>query len=641
MGDRFKHTKFSEGRISKKKKKYNQKFIKFDDHDVEMSGSRDNRTRRNRQEHPKDANRFRLLRKAIESTVKHQKLQPSEWYQVRILHGAKYEKENLLRLILRHVSPHVFIPVSYNAFSNDVEFYVDDIQSAKVLQSSNRKILLPDGHLMAIKVREGKPPTTPVDAGLKEKMKLVMAKRYIASNKALDLSSFVKDPDFVGGLYCPLSRPPILAAIMQIINENIPDIVALNLNSNKIQTLDGTTCSEFKKLKNLQILHLEDNNFKSVSSFNGLKDLGVTEIKLNKNPVCKNFSDRTHFVSEVRKRFPKLLKLDDVELPPVISFEVDKEETKLPLSQASFICNQEGLSVMKAFLTQYFQIYDSDNRLQLEQAYHANSFFSQSSYYPPNQSYDLPASKKLNSYIQESRNLFRVTEYPKRKSRLFMGKDNIIQYLSKLPKTQHDLSSFVVDLNFFTPALINFTVCGVFREPTSSSIETTWPIRYFCRTFLIVPINQGFCIVNDLLSITNVHDSQIANYFRKETESPTVLQSPPPALTAQSIVSPITPGVASPVMPGVSSPVMPGVVSPVMPDVSSPVMPGVASPVMLPVMDDLVRQRMVETLAAQSGMNLNWSRKCLDETQWNFERALWAFGELQKQGSIPAEAFIK
>ena len=47
---------------------------------------------------------------------------------------------------------------------------------------------------MVIRVREGKPPSTPVDSNLKEKMKLVMAKRYIAENKALDLSSFVKDP---------------------------------------------------------------------------------------------------------------------------------------------------------------------------------------------------------------------------------------------------------------------------------------------------------------------------------------------------------------------------------------------------------------------------------------------------------------
>lgn len=47
---------------------------------------------------------------------------------------------------------------------------------------------------MTITVRDKKPPPTPVDANLKEKIKIVMAKRYIAANKALDLSSFIKDP---------------------------------------------------------------------------------------------------------------------------------------------------------------------------------------------------------------------------------------------------------------------------------------------------------------------------------------------------------------------------------------------------------------------------------------------------------------
>lgn len=35
---------------------------------------------------------------------------------------------------------------------------------------------------------------TPVDTNVKEKMKLVMAGRYIAENKALNLSGFCKDP---------------------------------------------------------------------------------------------------------------------------------------------------------------------------------------------------------------------------------------------------------------------------------------------------------------------------------------------------------------------------------------------------------------------------------------------------------------
>ena len=57
---------------------------------------------------------------------------------------------------------------------------------------------------------------------------------------------------------------------------------------------------------------------------------------------------------------------------------------------------------------------------------------------------------RLNRYTADNRNLFRVTDYPRRKERLQLGKRNIVEYLSKLPKSQHDLSSFAVDLSLFT-----------------------------------------------------------------------------------------------------------------------------------------------------------------------------------------------
>lgn len=76
------------------------------------------------------------------------------------------------------------------------------------------------------------------------------------------------------------------------------------------------------------------------------------------------------------------------------------------------------------------------------------------------------------------------------------------------------------------------------------------------------------------------------NYFKKETDSPTVLLSPPPALIPQAVVSP------SPVLQGAG-------------------LPGGSSTVstIAPVMDDIIRQQMIETLSAQSGMNFDWSRK--------------------------------
>ncbi|KAK6644792.1 hypothetical protein RUM43_001065 [Polyplax serrata] len=567
------------------------------DDDVEMRGERKLwRAKKNFRKRPGSPN--------LGNHKVHQ-LQTSDWYQIRIIFGAKYEQNVILQLLLKHISPEVFCPFGYTTAGRDVIFYIEDFKIAKLFRNANRKILLADGHRMVIKVKADTPPDIPINDNLKEKIKLLMAKRYVPETKALDLSKFSSDPDFTGEVYCPINRPPIMKAIFQIISENISDIMAIKLDCNRISNFDHSISIDVKKLKNLKILHLEGNNIKALHGINCFKDAELTELVLKNNPVIKFYKDYTHYVSEVRKKFPKLTKLDDTVLPPVISFDV-VEESKLPAPQAAFMCNPDGRVIVKQFLFQYFALYDSDNRLDLAQAYHDTSSFSLCAYYPQ---YQKSTATKLNMYFQDSRNLFRVHDFPKRQSRLFMGKQNIIQFLSQLPKTNHDLSSFVVDLTLFTPVLINLTVSGVFREPNPSNITTSWPVRHFSRAFLIVPVGQGFCITNDMLFITNATDTEIKHAFKEETSSSTILQSPSTSNNNSAAEKP--------------------------PNLSTPV---AGNPLQ---MDDTIRFQMVETLVARTGMNFAWSKKCLDETQWDFDRAIWTFGELQAKGSIPAEAFIK
>jgi hypothetical protein len=57
--------------------------------------------------------------------------------------------------------------------------------------------------------------------------------------------------------------------------------------------------------------------------------------------------------------------------------------------------------------------------------------------------------------------------------------------------------------------------------------------------------------------------------------------------------------------------------------------------------DDAVKQQMLEGLSAQTGMNMYWARKCLDECNWDIQQAMFTFSELNKKGTIPAEEFAK
>lgn len=189
---------------------------------------------------------------------------PAGWYQVTILHGAKYDKDLIFKLLLSGVSPSVFIPNYYKADNDNksVVFYVDEHDVAEKIMRLDRKIDLPDGFKMMLRVR-GSMPQTKIDESLKERMKSAMVKRYTSATKALDLTKFHADPD-LQDIFCALFRPPIMTAAIDIIAENIPDLEALNLNDNKLNLMDHMKVLP-AKLSNLKILYLGNNKV----SFNG------------------------------------------------------------------------------------------------------------------------------------------------------------------------------------------------------------------------------------------------------------------------------------------------------------------------------------------------------------------------------------
>lgn len=180
------------------------------------------------------------------------------WYMVTILHGAKYDKDTIFKLLLNALSPTIFIPNYYRieSDSNGASFYVDEHEVAERIMRLDKKLELPDGFKMMIRVR-GSVPQTKIDDNLKERMKAAMGKRYNAGTNALDLSKFHADPE-LSDIFCALFRPPIMAAAIDIIAENIPNLEALNLNENKLNLLDHLKILA-TKLPNIKILYLGNN----------------------------------------------------------------------------------------------------------------------------------------------------------------------------------------------------------------------------------------------------------------------------------------------------------------------------------------------------------------------------------------------
>lgn len=296
--------------------------------------------------------------------------------------------------------------------------------------------------------------------------------------------------------------------------------------------------------------------------------------------------------SEIRKRFPKLLRLDGVDLPPPIVFDVD--DVKMPAPVPTFLCSQEGQTMVRQFLAQYFEIMDSDNRKALLHAYHEHAAMSCTMAYGYNQ--HPKNSPQLNWYNTDNRNLERITDAERRRKLLKQGHLAVVAFHEEMPQTKHDLNSFTVDLILYTPQMISLNVTGLFKETRTGKKNS--PIRHFFRSFVITPVGTGFCIINEMLHISNATETQMDNSFKTNvTESSSFL---------------------APAMP-----------------IASPVASVSAPPV------DFTKQQMLQALMQATGMNMEWTQKCLEETNWDYDRAQFAFTEATKQGAIPPEAYIK
>lgn len=288
--------------------------------------------------------------------------------------------------------------------------------------------------------------------------------------------------------------------------------------------------------------------------------------------------------SAVRKRFPKLIKLDGVELPPVISFDIGAEDMQLPASKGSFFVSEEGRRVVLLFLQQYLSVYDADDRQPLLEAYHDTAVMSLTCN-PSGQ-----PSARLDAYLKDSRNLKRIDDTQRRHRLLHQGKVDVVAFLNRLPKTTHDPASLVVDVPVVSSHLMVASVTGLFRERE----ERHSNIRWFQRVFIIVPFNGGFCVVNDQLHISCATSEQVKSAFKAPVQAPAPVAAPLSAVnTAPAAVV------------------------------------------------DPTRQQMIISFSTQSGMNQEWSSKCLEENNWDFERAAYTFTELMKNNQVPPAAFIK
>ncbi|XP_069036342.1 nuclear RNA export factor 1 isoform X2 [Lepisosteus oculatus] len=501
------------------------------------------------------------------------------WFKMTIPYGKKYDKTWLITA-LQNLCTVPFTPVQYHCEGNKAMFYIEDATTANALSKVSRKITDTDGYKVSV-IMNPSPPPPSIQSELKpedlEHMKQCMSKRFDAPQQALDLNSIRTDPDLLShNIEVILNRKNCMQAVNKIIEENIPELVSLNLSNNRLYKLDDMA-ELVGRVPTLKILNLSHNELKTERELDKIKGFKLEELWLDRNPLCNHFKDQSTYISAVRERFPRLLKLDGHLLPRPIAFDVEAPTT-LPPCKGSYFGSDEVKCLILHFLQQYYSVYDTADRQPLLDAYHDGASFSISI---PNSSQN-PSRSSLGDYLKDSRNIKRLKDPTMRFRLLKHTRLNVVAFLNELPKTQHDINCFVVDVNTYTNTLLSFTVSGVFKEVDGKSRDS---VRAFSRAFIAVPAgNAGLCIVNDQLFVRNATTEEIRKAFA--TPAPTPSSSPVPTLSA-------------------------------------------------------AQQEMLNAFSLQSGMNLEWSQKCLQDNEWDFSRAAHIFTQLKAQDKIPPAAFMK
>merc|ERR1719220_633622 len=215
------------------------------------------------------------------------------WHKVVLKNGTKYDKIVLLKELLARTETK-FIPICYSKQGANTQFHLEDGAAARALRELDKKIEMPDGFPLAITVDRSTPPNMPISDELVEKIKVVMSKRYFVANKALNLSAFHVDEDFAGeSFYAPLWRTNIMNRVLMVIQDNIPEVAALDLSNNKLNSTSLDFFTIFKtKVPDLRILHLvvgemENSKIRNLRLEDGEEvETGAVQLVVGKIQCC-------------------------------------------------------------------------------------------------------------------------------------------------------------------------------------------------------------------------------------------------------------------------------------------------------------------------------------------------------------------
>nr|XP_023396941.1 nuclear RNA export factor 3-like [Loxodonta africana] len=426
------------------------------------------------------------------------------WFKVTIPFGIKYDEKWLLDLIQSQCSV-PFNPIEFHYENMQAQFFVENASIAFELKKVSGKIWDEENESISIFVSPCAVPHS-VQKDLKlETVKLLKVtnnKGYEVPQQALDLRKVHSDPNVM--THNIEMRPNLrncMATSLWIHEESRTKLLSFNSSSYTSYQLVALP-NTMQKGPNLKSMNLSKNDVKSEGELDKVKGLEPEEMFADKNPLCTTFPDKStnirsvvpsvaHWQPELPLRVPILpppwsalltsssLPQDNQEGPPPIVFGTEASK-KLPVCKGSIFGSETLGNLILLFLHQYYCVYDYGDRHGLLDAYHNEACFSLA--IPCNPDDLVPNS--LDKYSKGNRNMRKLKDPILRVQLLKHRKHDIVDFLSVLPRTHHDISSLVVDTCVQTEKMLCFSVSGAFKEVEGMSPAH---VRAFTRTFIAAP----------------------------------------------------------------------------------------------------------------------------------------------------------
>ncbi len=390
-----------------------------------------------------------------------------------------------------------FVRLDFKAQRSRLQVQSGDAQAILALTG---KSIRPTFSLLVEHATSGRP----LQPHEKDSLRTVIKAKFIKEANTLDLSNLEAQMPRVD-----FNNKMFVNEIGIIIAEEFPQVATASFANNRITSLAGFSRLSYS-VPALINFSFENNLLTQLEQLDhllGFRD-SMRELILKGNPVVQSFSTEPllyhHLISAL---FPNLQILDGDLLRPIIEFDLPpmKSLSALPAPQGSFFESDSALSISKAFIEKYFEIYDNKNeRQKLVSVYHENAQFSLSA------ASDVKFALLPAEYSNINRNILALGTRNRSSASaalLRTGPVLIAASLAGLPSSRHDVAAFTADVFFpplsqGSPNLLFINLRGSFLETDSSTI------RSFHRVFLCGPptadsTSKGWAVsvVNDELFI--------------------------------------------------------------------------------------------------------------------------------------------